>query len=188
MMLASSLVLSLATFAAVVSAIAIAERRQPGGWAKIPIQREIGGVPISTFSFGPSTTVYLGGGSPVPGATNSSSTPALGTPTASSAASSVESSKTRLTASSTVAVTGTIPTFSYFPSSTVPVSLRPTSQPSAGAGSGNRDGNGAGSNNGDAGGDEAGNGDGDGSSDGGQANQRDNLVDLLRGILDLLEN
>lgn len=90
-------------------------------------------------------------------------------------------------------MTGTIPTFSYFPSSTIPVNLRPTGQPSIGAGSGNQNGNGAGrSGGGDAGGNKASNGTaggaGDGSSNGGQASENNNLADLLRGILDLLGN
>ncbi|KAI1193385.1 hypothetical protein F5X97DRAFT_328632 [Nemania serpens] len=213
-MLAFILIFSLSNFAAAVSAIAIPERQQQqGGFAKK--QGGTGEATISTFSFGPSSTVYLGGGL-APG-TTSSSKPVSGKPTT-----SPTESKTRSTASGTVAATGTIPTFSYFPSSTIPVSLRPTSRPSVGAGSGHQNGNGTGTSGGDAAGNKAGNGtaggagdgssndgssndgssndgssndgssnDGssnDGSSNDGQASERNNLADLLRGILDLLGN
>ncbi|KAI1164495.1 hypothetical protein F5B18DRAFT_245379 [Nemania serpens] len=180
-MLASVLIFSLFALVTAVSAGAIPERRQQGGLARR--QRRTGAATISSFSFGPSSTVYLGGGL-FPGAT-SSSEPASATP-----ATSPAESKARSTASGTVAVTGTIPTFSYFPSSTIPVSLHPTSQPSKGTGSGNQNGNGAGSSDGDGSGNKASNGtaggDGGGSSNDGQDSQRANLADLLRGILDLL--
>ncbi|KAI0867221.1 hypothetical protein GGS24DRAFT_362410 [Hypoxylon argillaceum] len=182
-MLASILLFSVSTFVAVVSASAIPQQQQQAGVAKR--QTKVDTATIPTFSFGPSTTLYLGGGSATTGGANSSSSkqPVSGTATTTAArtttakATVTESpveSKVQSTAPGTSAATGTIPTFSYFPSSTVPVNPSPTTQPSAGAGESN------------SGGNNASNGTTDGTGDDTQVGSNEDLADLLRGLLDLL--
>ncbi|KAI8944079.1 hypothetical protein F4801DRAFT_261124 [Xylaria longipes] len=182
-MRASNILFSLSAFAAAVSASAIPQQQQ-SKLAKR--QTAIDTATIPTFSFAPSSTVYLGGGSaanttrstqPASGIPTSRTQPASETATSSqpasgTATSAVDDSKTSSTTAGTAiaTATGTIPTYSFFPSSTVPVNGGPTSQPSAGAGTGagNQGGNGAGTD-----------------EDNGL---KQNLTDLLQGLLDLLGN
>ncbi|KAI0451848.1 hypothetical protein F5B21DRAFT_506902 [Xylaria acuta] len=208
-MRASNVLFSLSAFAAAVSASAIPQQ-QEGKLAKR--QTEIDTATIPTFSFGPSSTVYLGGGSaanatsskqPASDIPTSRTQPASETATSSqpasgTATSPVDDSKSSSTAAGTViaTATGNIPTFSFFPSSTVPVNGSPTSAPGAGTGSDNQNGNGAGNKGGNKGGDDSGNKAGNGTTDGtdngagndGDNGLRQNLADLLQGLLDLLGN
>ncbi|KAI0485360.1 hypothetical protein F4859DRAFT_378449 [Xylaria cf. heliscus] len=202
----SNLLFSLSAFAAAVSASALPQPPQ-GRLAKR--QTEINTATIPTFNFGPSSTVYLGGG----GSTaNSTSTRRVSEPAASStqrasksattsqpasgtATSPVDDSETTTTTAAGTAIataTGTIPTYSFFPSSTVPVGGSPTSQPSAGTGSDNRNGNKGGNKGGNTSGNQGGNGTTDGTNNGagniGDDSLRQNLADILQGLLDLLGN
>ncbi|KAI0537054.1 hypothetical protein GGR58DRAFT_364127 [Xylaria digitata] len=188
-MLASALLFSLSAFAATVSASAIPQQ-QEGGLAK---RQNTATIP--TFNFGPSSTVYLGGG---PAANATSSTQQASETTTSSrkttasqvatsskvaTSSAAESEASSTTAAGTGAATGTIPTYSFFPSSTVPVNPGATSQPATGNGDNNQGGNGNGN--------KAGNGTTDGTGDDGQTGGQtnlDQLAGLLQQLLDLLGN
>ncbi|KAI1278682.1 hypothetical protein F5Y07DRAFT_360808 [Xylaria sp. FL0933] len=184
-MLASLLFLSLSAFTATVAASAIPQNAQQDGLVK---RQNTATIP--TFSFSPSTTVYLGGG-PATNATTTTSkqkapatdTSAPTTPTGS--ATSSASSTTAANAGSATA-TATIPTLSFFPSSTVPVSPGATTQPATGGGNtGGNSTSGGGSN---TGGNKAGSGaaDGNGQTDG--QNSLQDLANLLQGLIDLLGN
>ncbi|RWA03627.1 hypothetical protein EKO27_g11480 [Xylaria grammica] len=192
-MLASTLLFSLSAFAAAVSASAIPQLQlQQRGLAK---RQNTATIP--TFSYGPSTTVYLGGGSATGStqqasetATNTSSKVATDSKVATSSKAATSSlaatsSAADSTASSTAAAgtggaTGTIPTYSFFPSSTVQVGgPTATSQPSAGNGTGDKDG-------GNGAADGAGDDDDDGQTDG--QTGLDKVAGLLQQLLDLLGN
>ncbi|KAI0914658.1 hypothetical protein F4824DRAFT_449760 [Ustulina deusta] len=193
-MLASILLFSLTALTAAVPASALPQDQQHGGLVK---RQNTATIP--TFSFGPSSTVLLGGGA----ATNatSSTKQASATDTSSRTAtrslvvtsSSAESEASSTTAADTGSATGTIPTYNFFPSSTVPVSPVTTSQPAAGNGTNDQDGNQAGNNGGEnnTGGNKTGNGTADGTGDNGETDGESNLqdlADLLQGLLDLLGN
>lgn len=192
-MLASILLFSLSALGTAVSASAIPQAQQQDGLVRR--QSKIDTATIPTFSYGPSDTVYLGGGSN-PNATGSSqptasadltssqavtdiATTSIATVTGSPAATNA-SPVVSSTAPGTGGATGTIPTYSFFPSSTVPVGGGATAQPSSGSGADNRTGNGAGNN--------IGNGASDGTGQGNQADITQNLTELLQSLLDLLGN
>ncbi|KAI1748481.1 hypothetical protein F4782DRAFT_516780 [Xylaria castorea] len=206
-MRASNVLISLSAFVAAILASAIPHQQQQGKLAKR--QAKVDTATIPTFSFGPSSTVALGGGGSAGNATSTqpASKPATSNtqqvsetatrstqPASRIATSSVDDLKTSSTAAGTAIATATeiITTYSFFPSSTVPVNGGPTSQPSAGTGSGNQNGNGAGNKGGDTSGNQGGNGAADGTNDGagndGNNGSNQNLVDLLQGLLDLLGN
>ncbi|KAI1420187.1 hypothetical protein F5Y12DRAFT_151298 [Xylaria sp. FL1777] len=181
---ASVLFFSLSAIAAVVSASAIPKHEHQYGLAK---RQNTATIP--TFNFGPSSTVSLGGGgaSNVTSRTQRASATEITSPAATSSSVTTSSAAGRKASSTTTAVdtgsaTGTIPIYSFFPSSTIQVSPGATSQPAAGNGTANQGGN-------QAGGNTAGNGTADGSGNngqtGGQSNLQD-LVDLLQGLLNLL--
>ncbi|TGJ83090.1 hypothetical protein E0Z10_g5674 [Xylaria hypoxylon] len=181
-MLASTLLFSLSAFAAAVSASAIPQQ-QDG------LVKRQNPATIPTFSFGPSGTAYLGGGSVASTATGTqqasetSTSSAVATSSQAATSSEAKPSASSTTAAGTGAATGTIPTYSFFPSSTVPVSPGATSNPDTGNGAGNKNGNGAG--------DKAGNGTTGGAGDGDQAGGQtdaDELASLLQKLLDLLGN
>ncbi|KAK5635037.1 hypothetical protein RRF57_010749 [Xylaria bambusicola] len=198
-MLASILVFSLSVFTGAVSASAIPQHQQHG------LEKRQNTNPIPTFSFGPSSTVYLGGGA----STGVANTSQAATATAASAivstsavatatSTAVETrNATTTTETNTGSATGTIPTYSFLPSSTVLVGPGATDKPAGGNGNGNGDGNGRGGRfrngngnqrgNNTAGDNGTGNGAGDNKGNDDKANL-DNLTSLLKGLLDLLQN
>ncbi|KAI0403018.1 hypothetical protein F4802DRAFT_328005 [Xylaria palmicola] len=184
---------SLSALAAAASASAIPQdqpRDQPHD-RLVKRQTRVDTATIPTFSYSPSTTVYLGGG-PAANATSSVQPPS-GTTTRLPEQSQAPSNTPVASATGTE----TIPTYSFFPSSTVPV----------GPAGGNNGGNRGGSNNdgNSRGGNQPGNGTGAGSATGtgagaqptagtgddGQADEesklRQQLSDLLSGLLDFLQ-
>ncbi|KAI0424236.1 hypothetical protein F5Y09DRAFT_324969 [Xylaria sp. FL1042] len=176
-MLATVLLLSLSAFTATVSASAIPQNGQHGGLVK---RQNTATIP--TFSFGPSTTVYLSGGTAT-NATSSGAQQTSATDTSSATATASAGSGASTATKNAGSATGTIPTYDFFPSSTVPVSPGATSQPATGGGN-----NGGESN---TGGSKSGSGAGDGTGDNGQAGDEDSLEDLanlLQGLIDLFGN
>ncbi|KAI1178143.1 hypothetical protein F4777DRAFT_127226 [Nemania sp. FL0916] len=178
---------SLIAFAAAAFATAIPPRWQQYGLpvARRQIKNDTATVP--TFNYGPFSTVLVTSG-PAASATNSQQ-PASDTTTR-----SIAGSKAPLAISSTLAGTVTVPTFNYFPSSTVPVGPAHTGQPSVGDGSNSRGGDGSGNGGGGTGDNSPTKGTptgvvpgaGNGSGNDPQTGLPQDLTDLLEGLLSLL--